>query len=47
MDWHLIYRNHSDMMALAGALPRNSVADCRVFDDRDDAITFLLVSKAS
>jgi hypothetical protein len=47
MDWHLIYRDHSDMMALAAGLPRNSVADCRVFDDRDDAITFLLVSKAS
>lgn len=47
MDWHLIYRNHYDMMALAAALPRNSVADCEVFDDHDDAITCLLVSKAS
>lgn len=47
MDWHLIYRNQADMMALAAALPRSSVADCRVFDDRDDAITYLLVSKAS
>ncbi len=47
MDWHLIYRNPSDMRALAAALPTNSVADCQVFDDPDDAITFLLVSKAS
>ena len=47
MDWHLIYRNHADMMALAAALPRSSVADCQVFDDHDDAITCLLVSKAS
>lgn len=47
MDWHLIYRNPSDMRALAAALPTNLVADCQVFDDPDDAITFLLVSKAS
>jgi hypothetical protein len=46
MDWHLIYRNRADMMALAAALPRSAVADCQVFDDRDDAITYLLVSKA-
>ena len=46
MDWHLIYRNHADMKALAAALPRSAVADCQVFDDHDDAITFLLVSKA-
>jgi hypothetical protein len=47
MDWHLIYRDHADMQALASALPREAVADCRIFDDKDDAITFLLVSKAS
>ena len=47
MDWHLIYRNHSDMWALASALPQDAVADCQVFNDPDDAITFLLVSKAS
>jgi extracellular factor (EF) 3-hydroxypalmitic acid methyl ester biosynthesis protein len=46
MDWRLIYRNQSDMMALASALPRNLVADRQVFDDSDDAITFLLVTKA-
>jgi len=47
MDWRLIYRNDADMWALASALPRSAVADCQVFDDSDDAITFLLVSKAS
>jgi extracellular factor (EF) 3-hydroxypalmitic acid methyl ester biosynthesis protein len=46
MDWRLIYRNHSDMMALAAALPRSAVADCQVFDDNDDAITCLLVGYA-
>jgi len=46
MDWHLIYRDHADMQALAAALPPSAVADCRIFDDNDDAITFLLVSKA-
>ena len=46
MDWRLIYRNRSDMIALAAALPRNSVADCHVFEDPDDTIACLLVSKA-
>jgi hypothetical protein len=46
MDWHLIYRDHADMRELAAALPFSDVADCRIFDDPDDAITFLLVSKA-
>jgi hypothetical protein len=46
MDWQLIYRNRSDMRALAAALPAKAVAGCQVFDDPDDAITFLLVSKA-
>jgi extracellular factor (EF) 3-hydroxypalmitic acid methyl ester biosynthesis protein len=46
MDWHLIYRNQADMRALAAALPSGSVSSCQVFDDPDDAITFLLVSKA-
>ncbi len=46
MDWHLIYRNHADMRALADALPSGDVAGCRVFADSDDAIVFLLVSKA-
>jgi extracellular factor (EF) 3-hydroxypalmitic acid methyl ester biosynthesis protein len=46
MDWRLIYRNHADMQSLANALPRGEVAHCRIFDDPDDTITFLLVSKA-
>jgi extracellular factor (EF) 3-hydroxypalmitic acid methyl ester biosynthesis protein len=46
MDWRLIYRDHADMQALAEALPPSDVADCRIFDDSDDAITFLLLSKA-
>jgi hypothetical protein len=44
MDWRLTYRNHSDMLALACALPRD-VANCHVFDDSFDTITYLLVSK--
>ena len=46
MDWHLIYRNHADMQALADALPSDAVANVQIFDDGDDAITFLLVTKA-
>jgi hypothetical protein len=46
MDWRLTYRNHDDMRALAAALPASGVADFEVFDDDDDTITFLLVSKA-
>lgn len=46
MDWRLIYRNHDDMRALAAALPTDGVADFEIFDDDDDTITFLLVSKA-
>ena len=45
MDWHLIYRDHSDMHELVAALLPNSVADWQIFDDEDDAITFLQVSK--
>jgi extracellular factor (EF) 3-hydroxypalmitic acid methyl ester biosynthesis protein len=47
MDWHLIYRNHADMQTMADALPSSDVANCEIFDDEDDTITFLLVSKAS
>ena len=46
MDWHLIYRDHADMEALAAALPPAEVAGFDIFDDPDDAITFLLVKKA-
>jgi hypothetical protein len=47
MDWHLIYRDHADMRALAGALPANEVAGYRIFDDPVDAITYLLVTKTA
>jgi len=33
------------MRALAAALPAAAVADFEIFDDDDDTITFLLVSK--
>jgi hypothetical protein len=45
MDWRLIYRSHDDMRGLAAALPGDGVADVDIFDDDDDTITFLLVSK--
>jgi len=45
MDWRLIYRTGVDMHALAAELPRNQVADYQVFDDRNGAITYLLVKK--
>lgn len=45
MDWHLIYRDHADMHDLVAALPQESVEGYQIFDDDDDAITFLLVSK--
>jgi extracellular factor (EF) 3-hydroxypalmitic acid methyl ester biosynthesis protein len=43
MDWHLIYRTHDDMQALAAALA--GVRSVDVFDDDDATITFLLVNK--
>jgi hypothetical protein len=46
MDWRLIYRDHADMQALGESLPATDVADCRIFDDPDDTITFLLVTKS-
>lgn len=45
MDWRLIYRDHVDMQALVAALPQSAVASSEIFDDPDDAITFLLVTK--
>jgi hypothetical protein len=45
MDWRLIYRDHDDMRALASALPADRVAGVDIFDDDDDTIAFLLVSK--
>jgi hypothetical protein len=46
MDWHLTYRSHADMQALAATLPAADVARCKVFDDDHATITFLQVSKA-
>jgi extracellular factor (EF) 3-hydroxypalmitic acid methyl ester biosynthesis protein len=46
MDWHLIYRDHADMEALVSALPSRDVARHAIFDDEDDTITFLVISKA-
>jgi len=45
MDWHLIYRTHADMQAMASALPANEVSSVGIFDDPDKTITFLLVNK--
>ena len=45
MDWHLVYRTHDEMHALAAALPAGAVANVDVFDDEDATITFLLVEK--
>lgn len=45
MDWHLIYRDHSEMRELAAALPKHEVNRCQVFDDPDSTITFLLVER--
>jgi len=45
MDWHLIYRTHADMHALAASLPADQVASVEIFDDPDQTITFLLVNK--
>ena len=47
MDWHLIYRNHADMRSLVNALPPASVADFTIFDDDDDTIVFLQVTKGA
>jgi extracellular factor (EF) 3-hydroxypalmitic acid methyl ester biosynthesis protein len=46
MDWRLIYRNEADMHRLAVELPKDHVASYRVFNDSNDAITYLLVNKA-
>ena len=45
MDWHLIYRTHDEMRALAETLPAGRIANVDVFDDEDATITFLLVEK--
>ena len=46
MDWHLIYRTHAEMHAMAAALPASAVASVDMFDDdHDTTITFLQVNK--
>ena len=45
MDWHLIYRNHAQMHDLAAVLPVNEVAGLEVFNDPDNAIVFMVVTK--
>jgi len=45
MDWHLIYRDHAGMAALTASLPGSEIDSVEIFDDPDDTITFLLVSK--
>jgi len=47
MDWHLIYRTEADMWELASAIPKEQVADCQVFEDDVNTITYLLVSKTN
>ncbi len=46
MDWSLIYRDHAEMRGLAAGLPADQIADLQVFNDPDDTIAFLLVTKA-
>ena len=46
MNWHLIYRDHADMRSLVDALPPTAVADFNIFDDDDETIVFLQVTKA-
>jgi hypothetical protein len=45
MDWRLIYRANHDMHALVGDLPQGEIANCRVFNDCHNAITYLLVER--
>ena len=46
MDWHLIYRDHPQMIDLTADVPAEQVAGMEVFNDPDDTIAFLVVSKA-
>ena len=47
MDWRLIYRDHAQMYNLAADIPAHQVASLEVFNDPDDTIAFLIVTKAS
>jgi hypothetical protein len=46
MDWHLIYRDHAQMIDLMADVRSDQVADMEVFNDPDDTIAFLVVRKA-
>lgn len=43
MDWWLIYRDETEMMSLADALPADEIASKRVFTEHEDNIVFLEV----
>ncbi|HUA62895.1 MAG TPA: class I SAM-dependent methyltransferase [Verrucomicrobiae bacterium] len=45
MDWTLIYRSQAEIHGLAAALPGNEIADLQVFNDPDNTIGFLLITK--
>jgi SAM-dependent methyltransferase len=45
MDWHLNYRNASDMFALTSSLPEREIADRRTFAEESGGIVFLAVRR--
>ncbi len=47
MDWDLIYRDHSHMYEIAMSLPLDQISAIELFNDPDDTIAFLTVTKSS
>ena len=45
MDWHLNFRNATDMFALTSALPEDDIADRRTFAEESGGIVFLAVRR--
>ena len=45
MNWHLVYRTHTDMEALAAILPQDGVAGYQIFDDPDKAIALRVAKR--
>lgn len=45
MDWHLNYRNATDMFALTCSLPEEEIADRRTFAEESGGIVFLAVKR--
>ena len=45
MDWHLIYRNRRQMLALADSIPESSVKEIRIRSEDNDNIVFLELTK--